>query len=177
MIKVCVVLSIPSFLVGIYGFACFAYFRWNCTLRLCLPPYSPYSPLLTSVCLLWLWMSQEGLGKGCTLLNMPSLLSHAQNFAIKTECIFLVLLFAKCVDVCNLCLPRLWVYTLLQLTGPESRFLLASTPLLQPVLVSLIPDGRVSDKCTLSKGEESSLGFEKMYVGLTRGKVLPTPPP
>lgn len=91
--------------------------------------------------------------------------------------VFLLLLFAKRVDVCNLCLPRLWLYTLLQLTGPESRFLLASTPLLQPVLVSLIPDGRVSDKCTLSKGEESSLGFEKMYVGLTRGKVLPPPPP
>lgn len=79
--------------------------------------------------------------------------------AIKTECMFvcfLPLLFAKCVDVRNLCLPRLWLYTLLQLTGPESRFLLASTPLLQPVLVSLIPDGRVSDKCTRSKGEESS---------------------
>lgn len=67
------------------------------------------------------------------------------------------LLFAKCVDVCNLRLPRLWLYTLLQLTGPESRFLLASTPLLQPVLVSLIPDGRVSDKCILSKKARSRL--------------------
>lgn len=99
--------------------------------------------------------------------------------AIKTERMFLSCFCLPSVWMCVICvcLPRLWLYTLLRPTGPESRFLLASTPLLQPALVSLIPDGRVSDKCTLSKGEESSPGFEKMYVGLTRGKVLPPPPP
>ncbi len=168
--SLCVMVNIPSFPAGIYGFACSPDFKWHWTLRLLLPP--PYIHLTltrTCTCLFSLWVTtpREGQVEENMHYNLLSL----------------YLLIRVCICTCES--GSVWCVSICQMFGYVKSVFIPARVLEQVgaclhappsccVSVSLLKG--VTACCAFCKRVKRRLWVWTCMWGLTREKVLPWGP-